>query len=98
MSGGSVQGQPPSRGPLEGYGEEAGPRPSQGVTSVGEDWADDQGGRRWGADKCHTATMWLPKAGGSRPPCCPSPPQLFATKGPISSLASTLYGRGDKTT
>lgn len=49
-------------------------------------------------DGALTSHHGAPKAGGSRPPCCPSPPQLFATKGPISSLASTLCGRGDKTT
>ena len=42
--------------PWEGHGDEAGPRPSQGVMSVGEDLAEDQGGRRQDADKCHAAT------------------------------------------
>lgn len=70
---------------------------------MGEDHAEDQGGRRWDTDKCHRATMGdtggssAPKAGGSGLPCCPFPPQLFATKRPIPDSSSTLYHRGDKT-
>lgn len=87
--------------PWEGHGGEAGPRPSQEVIAVGEDRAEYRGGRRQVADKCHTATLGArqvaPKAGQSGPPCCLSPPQLFATKGLISDSASTLYSSGDKT-
>lgn len=42
--------------PWEGHGDEVGPRPSQGVMSVGEDQAEYEGGRRQGADKRHIAT------------------------------------------